>query len=119
MFALFSHCIEGKRMAERCAEEFASIEGRGAVVLKPGAIYGTRHTSGGLPIPLTPIMAPLSWGITSMPGLVAAATRALPALLDGALVPPVSVLSLAETAVDGALSKESGLQVIDGFALVK
>ncbi len=106
-------------MAERCAIEFASIGDCGALVLKPGAIYGTRYTSGGLPVPLSPVFAPLSRGILSMPGAVAAVTRAFPALFEGALVPPVSVLSLAETAADGALSMERGLQVIDGFALAK
>jgi hypothetical protein len=38
--------------------------GRGAVVLKPGAVYGTRHTpKRGLPIPLAPVMAPVAWAL--------------------------------------------------------
>lgn len=49
-------------------------------------------------------MAPISWGIKSFPGSIAAITRALPYLCEGALVPPVCVDTIAAAAVDGAVS---------------
>jgi uncharacterized protein YbjT (DUF2867 family) len=116
--------VKGKKMAEQCAEAFVSGcpdgKSRGALVLKPGAIYGTRHTSAGLPIPLTPILAPASWALGLLEAPVAAATAAVPFLFEGALVPPVNVESLAEFAVDGALSEGSlGYQVKEAFELAK
>mmetsp|Transcript_92147 Transcript_92147/g.183548 ORF Transcript_92147/g.183548 Transcript_92147/m.183548 type:complete len:245 (+) Transcript_92147:73-807(+) len=102
--------VKGKKMAEECAEAFVktSPEGvsRGAMVLKPGAVYGTRHTSSGFPIPLSPILAPVSWVLGMVPGVVAAATKAAPFFLEGALVPPVAVDKLATLAADGAVSPE-------------
>lgn len=99
--------VKGKHMAEACAEKFSTTDEsgakRGALVLKPGAIYGTRHTPGGLPIPLAPVLAPVSFALGFLPGPVSALTRALPSLFEGALVPPVSVEKLAEIAVDGAI----------------
>ena len=110
--------VQGKRMAEACAAEFVASgraggagevtqgAARGALVLKPGAIYGTRHSAGGLPIPLAPVLAPVSWGLHAARGAVEAATHAAPGLLGGALVPPVSVEDLAALAANGALSDE-------------
>mmetsp|Transcript_19619 Transcript_19619/g.44533 ORF Transcript_19619/g.44533 Transcript_19619/m.44533 type:complete len:244 (-) Transcript_19619:143-874(-) len=100
---------KGKAMAAKCAEEFVGGEAsRGALVVKPGAIYGTRHTAGGIPIPLAPLLAPVRFGLNLAPSLVSAATKAVPYLLEGALVPPVSVEALAELAADGCLSGEYG-----------
>lgn len=41
----------------------------GTAVLKPGAIYGTRYTPGGTPIPLWLAMAPASAVLRHMPGV--------------------------------------------------
>lgn len=123
--------VDGKRMAEAAAAEFAAaaaLDGdgadggtgsRGAVVLKPGAVYGTRYTKGGTPIPLAPVLAPVSWALTAMPGVVSGLTSALPSVLEGALVPPVNVERLAEAAAEGATSdKYTGkVTVLDSFAL--
>lgn len=39
----------------------------GTAVLKPGAIYGTRYTAGGTPVPLWVAMAPASVVLRNMP----------------------------------------------------
>jgi len=120
--------VKGKAQARECAEKFASVTPktstgakRGALILKPGAVYGTRHTASGLPIPLAPLLAPVSWGIKALPGVVTAATNALPTLLEGALVPPVSVEVLASIAVDGAMSDDYAgkITTLGAFELTK
>ncbi|MGK0441418.1 MAG: nucleoside-diphosphate-sugar epimerase [Pseudohongiellaceae bacterium] len=51
----------GKKQAMMAAKSFAaSSELRQAAVLQPGGIYGTRHTQGGLALPLSWFMSPLS-----------------------------------------------------------
>jgi hypothetical protein len=125
--------VKGKAMAEACAIAFVenapkndddkeeSSTVRGAMVLKPGAIYGTRHTAGGWPIPLAPVLGPVSWALTATSGVVAKATDAAPYLLKGALVPPCPVESLAATAVDGALGPAFAgkVTVLSAFELAK
>ena len=52
--------FQGKKMARQHLEAFtAEMQDRQGVVLKPGMIYGTRHTDS-IGIPLTPFMKPLS-----------------------------------------------------------
>ena len=53
--------------------------------------------------------------------MAAAARDALPSLLEGALVPPVSVATLAEVAAGGATADEfsGAVTVIDTFELNK
>jgi hypothetical protein len=127
--------VKGKAMAEACAVAFvekgteknekgeseAANGTRGAVVLKPGAVYGTRHTSSGWPVPLAPILGPVSWVLKATSGVVAKATEAAPYFLKGALVPPCAVEALAAAAVDGALGAEFGgkVTVIGAFDLAK
>ena len=76
-------------MAER--EAFKLVDASfGAAVLKPGAIYGTRHTPGGTPIPLWLLMAPAARIARMMPSAIAANS-------------PVSVEAVAAAAVDAAM----------------
>ena len=116
--------VKGKAMAEQCAIDFVE-KGKermsGAVVLKPGAVYGTRRTANGLPIPLAPLLGPISWALKASSGLVAKATTAAPFVLEGALVPPCAVESLAEAAAEGALGNEytGKVTVIGAFELAK
>ena len=114
---------EGKAMAEACASKFVDEGGgnRGALVLKPGAIYGTRHTSGGLPIPLGLVLGPASWLLGTLSGPVAAATAAAPGLLEGALVPPAPVERLAAAAAEFALADGPGsvCRTMGAFELAK
>lgn len=127
--------VKGKAMAEACAVAFVEnapksdddksdsscSTARGAMILKPGAIYGTRHTAGGWPVPLAPVLGPVSWALQATSGVVAKATEAAPYLLKGALVPPCSVESLAATAVDGALGAAFAgkVTVLSAFELAK
>ena len=57
---VWSAQADGKRDAEAAAEAFAT-GGRGACVVKPTAVYGTRHTANGSPIYLAPMLAPVSY----------------------------------------------------------
>lgn len=51
----------GKTQATQYARNFvAELPTRSATILQPGAIYGTRHTAGGTPIPLWVAMQPVS-----------------------------------------------------------
>ncbi len=141
--------VKGKKMAEQCARDFVAYDPanaaapaaeptsppqataaapaaaaatlRGAVVLKPGAIYGTRHTPGGTPIPLAPLLAPVAWGLKLLPGPAALLTRAAPALFEGLVVPPVCVDALAAMVVRGATAPEFAgkITVLDAFELTK
>ena len=58
----------GKQQALAAAKQFAeSSELRQAAVLQPAAIYGTRFTAGGHPIPLSLIMSPASRLLQAFP----------------------------------------------------
>ena len=134
--------VNGKKMAEESARSFvqgeveadaklsestqssAASNTKGALVLKPGAVFGTRRTAKGLPIPLGPVMAPVSWVLrekSPLSGVAAAARSALPYVLEGALVPPVSVEVLAEAAVEGAIDDAYAgrFTIRDAFELTK
>ncbi|MGB5324395.1 MAG: NAD-dependent epimerase/dehydratase family protein, partial [Pseudomonadales bacterium] len=51
----------GKQRSQAAAEAFAQASpAHSAWVLQPSNMYGTRHSAGGLPIPLAPLMAPLA-----------------------------------------------------------
>ena len=56
----FGYAI-GKQMSEAAATEFAALspEHR-AVIVRPGVVYGTRHTASGTRIPLRPVFEPLN-----------------------------------------------------------
>eukprot|EP01061_Rhynchopus_euleeides_P021854 TRINITY_DN35675_c0_g1_i1.p2 TRINITY_DN35675_c0_g1~~TRINITY_DN35675_c0_g1_i1.p2 ORF type:complete len:248 (+),score=86.72 TRINITY_DN35675_c0_g1_i1:91-834(+) len=85
---------QGKLMAREHLEAFTKeLEGREGVVLKPGMIYGTRHTDS-VGIPLTPLMAPVSC-------IHSCVKRVLPAVK--AVDAPVSVDKVADALVSYAL----------------
>ena len=74
--------------------------------VKPSAIYGTRHTESGYPIPLAPVMAPLSYALRIGRPVTGFVTGLAPSLLDGLLEPPVPVHAVAQTVVDACLEEE-------------
>ena len=74
--------------------------------MKPSAIYGTRHTESGYPIPLAPVMAPLSYALRIGRPVTGFVTGLAPSLLDGLLEPPVPVHAVAQTVVDACLEEE-------------
>ena len=94
----------GKRDAEAAAEAFAAPEGRGAVVVKPTAVYGTRHTKGGAPIPLWLALAPVSHGLRAAKPLCDRLAALAPGAFAGLLDPPVPVDAVAAAVVDGCFS---------------
>ena len=96
--------VQGKRDAFEALGGFA-LSG-GAVVVKPSAIYGTRHTESGYPIPLAPVMAPLSYALRIGRPVTGFVTGLAPSLLDGLLEPPVPVQAVAQTVVDACLEDE-------------
>jgi len=106
---------QGKEQAEAAAKEFAK-DGRLALVLKPGAITGTRHTAEGFPIPLFLVLAPVRCVMQFFGPLCRALERGLPNVFGGVLAPPVRVEELALSAVDficdeQAATKHGALQV--------
>ena len=76
---------------------------RAAVVVKPTAVYGTRHTEGGTPIPLAPVLAPVSLGLRAAKPLSDRLAALAPAVFEGVLDPPVPVDAVARAVVDGCL----------------
>lgn len=109
---------EGKRRAAAAAADFASAPPHAAAVIKPSAIYGTRHEStplGTMPIPLGLFLGPASFVLQRAP--LQTITRLAPYAFDGALLPPVPVQSVAAAAVrcaldDGAL-RAGSVQTVD------
>ncbi|GBG31500.1 MIOREX complex component 2 [Hondaea fermentalgiana] len=96
---------EGKRKAYDAAVDFANGgSDRSALILKPSGIYGTRHTEGGLPIPLWTVMAPASLAMQGLSriGISDFIERSIPSVAKGVLSPLVSVEAVARAAVDGA-----------------
>lgn len=61
----------GKKIGLTAAKEFSEKTGSTAIVLKPSAIYGTRHTKGGTPIPLGWVMGPVAFIHNHLPSFVA------------------------------------------------
>ena len=103
---------KGKRLCEEAAVEFAnSLENRTAIVLKPTAIYGVRHSQSGKPINIGAVMKPIASLQTMLPN---AARQYLPETI-------VSVKAVASAAVNACLDDEfvgkfsviSNQQIID------
>lgn len=118
---------EGKLVAEAAAKAFADARGADAdadaVVLRPAAVYGTRHTEGGAGIPLWLAMKPASLVLQGLDrlGALGALHRALPYLTEGAVEPPVSVDVVAACLADAVSSdafKGRGLVVLSNQALL-
>ena len=108
--------VRGKADAAGAAEALAAAGAGGATVLQPGAVFGTRYTATGTALPLGLLMGPASWLLRTWPAssAVSQATRLMPYLLEGALVPPVAVEQVALAATDAALGPGSA----SGFVTV-
>mmetsp|Transcript_1687 Transcript_1687/g.6501 ORF Transcript_1687/g.6501 Transcript_1687/m.6501 type:complete len:121 (+) Transcript_1687:111-473(+) len=77
---------------------------RSCWLIKPSAIYGTRYLQSGTAIPLTPVLAPISWILSRGRSVVAAASSVAPAVVDpGLFAPPVPVDAVAAACAEGAL----------------
>jgi uncharacterized protein YbjT (DUF2867 family) len=95
----------GKEQAMDAARVYTNASpDNSVVVLRPSAIYGTRHTRSGMPLPLAFLMAPISWLMRYLPRSV---TRMLPES-------PVALDKVAEVIVNAALGpKQKGLTLIE------
>jgi nucleoside-diphosphate-sugar epimerase len=100
----------GKQLALQAAKRFSEISAEHtATVLCPSAIYGTRHTAGGLAIPLAPLMGPVAWIMGLLPQSI---VRVLPES-------PVSLHRVACSVVEFALSHPApGLTVVENQQLL-
>jgi len=72
---------KGKRLALEAAEEFSTLSDKHtAIVLQPGAIFGTRHLKNGKAIPLGSILKPISylipWQFVSVDSVASAVAHA-------------------------------------------
>ncbi|KAJ1630387.1 hypothetical protein T492DRAFT_1003354 [Pavlovales sp. CCMP2436] len=108
---------QGKRDAEAAAAAFVLQRPKAlAVVLKPPAIYGTRHEVtplGILPIPLGLLLGPVSALLRLFSGVTSKLRAAAPYAFEGVLFAPVHVESVASAAVSHALDT-----LADGEVLV-
>lgn len=96
--------FHGKRRAE---EEVKRLYKEQGTILRPGMIYGTRHVSDKVALPLWLIGAPLA-ALTD--NSIAQSLNRLPfvgPLLEAPLVPPVPVKSIGRAAVDAIASETS------------
>jgi nucleoside-diphosphate-sugar epimerase len=101
---------KGKEQAMDAARFYASASANNSVtVLRPSAIYGTRHTRAGTSIPLALLMGPVAWLMKRLPATL---IRLLPES-------PVSLEIVAQAIVTAALHvKRPGLNVIENQQLL-
>mmetsp|Transcript_2477 Transcript_2477/g.3353 ORF Transcript_2477/g.3353 Transcript_2477/m.3353 type:complete len:263 (+) Transcript_2477:407-1195(+) len=100
---------EGKLIARAAASKFAaSSDDKGAVIIYPGGIYGTRHTASGFSIPLTLPMLPVSYALSLSQrlGVTNALETAIPYMFKNALCPMVSVKQVATAIVKAATEEQ-------------
>jgi uncharacterized protein YbjT (DUF2867 family) len=100
----------GKEEAMGAARVYANASADHSVtVLRPSAIYGTRHTRTGTSIPLALLMGPVAWLMKRLP---APLIRLLPES-------PVSLENVAQAIVTAALGvKRPGLTVLENQQLL-
>jgi nucleoside-diphosphate-sugar epimerase len=100
----------GKQQAWQAAKGFSETSAQhSATVIRPSAIYGTRHTAGGLAIPLAPLMGSVAWLMGLLPQAI---VRILPES-------PVSLHRVASSAVQFALAPAApGLTVVENQQLL-
>jgi nucleoside-diphosphate-sugar epimerase len=98
--------VLGKQDAFEALGAFALHDA--ATVVKPSAVYGTRHTASGYSIPLAPVMAPVSYALRLGRPVTGFLAGLAPSLLGGLLEPPVPVHAVAQTVVDACLEDEYG-----------
>lgn len=89
--------FQGKRDTET---EVAKLFGEDGVALRPGMIYGDRHVSGSMTIPLGMVGAPLEAMVSRLPKGLASVP-----IVGCAFVPPVRVEAVAKAAVMSVLDK--------------
>ena len=89
--------FQGKRDTET---EVAKLFGEDGVALRPGMIYGDRHVSGSMTIPLGMVGAPLEAMVSRLPKSLASVP-----IVGCAFVPPVRVEAVAKAAVMSVLDK--------------
>eukprot|EP00932_Pfiesteria_piscicida_P022368 SRR837773.9126.p2 GENE.SRR837773.9126~~SRR837773.9126.p2 ORF type:complete len:176 (+),score=72.64 SRR837773.9126:43-528(+) len=117
---------EGKEMAEAAAKLYPETSGLGpegcsVLVLKPGAIAGTKYVgkAGNVPIPLGLMMAPMRFIFRVLSGPCRWLESLLPGVLGNVLRPAVLVEEMAAAAADSILAeKPTGLKVLDTDTLV-
>ena len=107
---------DGKLAAEEAAK--ALSENFSVTILKPSAIYGTRHLQNGMPLPLWPALAPVSWLLEKGKPLCDRASGAFPSLFDGVLAPPVPVDALASAAVHALTQSSPALTTFTPFDIL-
>jgi len=101
-------------MEERAREIQAGSGGvMGVTLIKPGAVYGTRHLPNGMPIPLWVVLSPISkiLQVASAPAM--ALERALPSVFGGLLAPFADVDALGRAAVDSLLKDQYGTVITE------
>jgi nucleoside-diphosphate-sugar epimerase len=74
---------KGKRLSLEAALKFSELsKEHQATILQPGGIYGTRHTAGGMPIPINWVLAPLA---KIIPSQLVSVDRVADRIADAAL----------------------------------
>ncbi|CAE8616330.1 unnamed protein product [Polarella glacialis] len=110
---------EGKQAAEAEAiNYFRSCGSSGVLVLKPGAVSGTRR-EGSVPVPLWLLLEPMRFVFQLLAAPCRALEGLLPGLLGGVLRPAVRVEELAAAAADAIAESEfTGLRTLGTDELV-
>lgn len=94
---------KGKRLAAEAAEQFAHAnEGNSAVVIKPGGLFGKRHTPTGKTIPLDLLLAPVAKLVPSQLISVEAVAQCIAATATGTrqTEKPFAVINHSEIELD-------------------
>lgn len=74
---------KGKRISIEAASKFSELSKEHKVtIIQPGAIYGTRHTIGGMPVPIHLILGPLA---KILPSLFISVDKVADRIADAAL----------------------------------
>jgi len=126
---------DGKLLLEQAARDYATSSTTsepvlipsenkfGSVVLKPFAIYGTRHvqapmTSSIVSLPLWAVLQPVAYAMKLAQRPLCAVRAAVPGLKD-LMTSPVDVRQVAQAAVDGCVDEKyaSSFTVIDNDQL--
>ncbi|CAF1886439.1 unnamed protein product [Brassica oleracea var. botrytis] len=113
-FGVINNLIRGYFQGKRATEaEILDKFGNRGTVLRPGFIHGTRQV-GSIKLPLSLIGAPLEMVLKLFPKEV----TKIP-LIGPLLIPPVSVKSVAGTAVKAAVDPEFASGVVDVYQILQ
>jgi len=111
---------EGKEAAEKEARQYPEACGVdcSVLVVKPGAISGTRY-AGSVPLPIWLLLEPMRLAFRALAAPCRAMERLLPSLLEGVLRPAVRAEEIAAAAADAIESPElRGVQTLGTAELV-